>query len=242
MPDLVYDGVWTSSSNTQLGTYPYINVKQTEAGHQDISDDTPGNEMRRWSHGISGTSEQWNRNGDREVRVQGNNFTVIVKDNSVIVQGSCVVEIHGNSSLHVYGDMYTQIDGSLNAVVNGDTSIYSAGEVDLTAGDDINITSASGDIYLNTQTDIIAQGNLHVHGKLTCDSIYSAGNITTNSSMLAYQDIQFFGNLTGPTAILGTMTSVLMTDTMNLGIFNTHIHPSPKGPTGTSALKFLGGA
>ena len=51
MPDLVYDGVWTSSSNTQLGTYPYINVKQTEAGHQDISDDTPGNESMRRQHG-----------------------------------------------------------------------------------------------------------------------------------------------------------------------------------------------
>jgi hypothetical protein len=216
--------------NYIINQYPYINVKQTEAGHQDISDDTPGNEFRRWSHGISGTSEQWNRNGDREVKVQGNNFTVIVKDNSVVIQGNCVVEIHGDSSLQVYGDVYSQIDGSLSAVVAGDSSVYSGGETNITSNDDVNITSATGDIHIKTQNDIIMQGSLHIHGEITCESLYSSGTVISNSSMLAAKDITFGGILYGPTAQLGTMNATLMTDTINTGIFNSHVHPTGRPP------------
>ena len=55
MPDNIYGSTWTTAANTQVGSYPYINLSQTEAGHMDMKDDTPGNESMRRQHGTSGT-------------------------------------------------------------------------------------------------------------------------------------------------------------------------------------------
>ena len=211
MSDFIYDGVVTSSSNTQIGVYPYINVKQSEAGHQDIMDDTPGNELRRWQHGTTGTYEQWMPNGDRDIVVKGNNFVVIVSDNNVIIQGGCKVEIHGDSSLHVYGNMYSQVDGNLSAVVEGDSSVYSAGETDITSGNDINITSASGDINLSSQDLVNIQGDVAIQGAVTCKSLTAQGNITTKSKLFATVGIDTLGGInvgfSTPTGTFGTIVA-----------------------------------
>ena len=47
MADNIYGSTWTTAANTQVGSYPYINLSQTEAGHMDMKDDTPGNESMR---------------------------------------------------------------------------------------------------------------------------------------------------------------------------------------------------
>ena len=38
----------------------------------------------------------------------------------------------------------------------------------------------------------------------------------------------------------GIMDAVLMTDVINSTIYNYHIHPSPKGPTGPPMTQFFG--
>jgi hypothetical protein len=38
----------------------------------------------------------------------------------------------------------------------------------------------------------------------------------------------------------GIMDAVLMSDVMNSNIYNTHIHPAPRGPTGTPMTRFFG--
>jgi hypothetical protein len=211
MADFIYDGIVTSAANTQVGVYPYINVKQTESGHQDISDDTPGNEFRRWQHGTAGTYEHWHTDGGRDIVVQGNNFTVIVGDDSVVIQGGCKVEIYGNSSLHVYGNMYSQIDGTLSAIVTGDSSVYCAGETDITAQNDINITSATGDINLNTQDSVNIQGDVIIQGAVTCKSLTSQGNINSKSKVFATVGIDTLGGInvgfSTPTGTFGTIVA-----------------------------------
>jgi hypothetical protein len=43
-----------------------------------------------------------------------------------------------------------------------------------------------------------------------------------------------------PLAQFGIMDAVLMSDIINKGIFNTHIHNSPKGPTSPPLTPFFG--
>ena len=82
MADNIYGSTWTTAANTQVGSYPYINLSQTEAGHMDMKDDTPGNESMRRQHGTSGTYQHWYANGDADAVIKGNNFTVVVKNNN----------------------------------------------------------------------------------------------------------------------------------------------------------------
>ena len=46
--------------------------------------------------------------------------------------------------------------------------------------------------------------------------------------------------VTSPLAQFGIMNAVLMSDIINKGIYNTHIHNSPKGPTSPPLTPFFG--
>lgn len=249
MPDHIYGSVYTSAANTQIGNYPNINVRQSESGHLDITDDTKGNEFRRWEHGKSRTREQWSANGDRELVVTGNNFTVTVGDNSVVVQGICNIEVHGDSKLHVYGTATAQIDGDLLTSVSGDAHIHSDGEIDLTSNGDINISAGGllGDIYLNVPKDVIVSGDLRVAGKITCMSLSAKTNVTAVEKVFATGGIETLGGINvgfatpGPYITTGVLTAVTQIasplaefgisgsifhhDIINDTIFDFHVHP-----------------
>ena len=251
MPDHIYGGIYTSSANTQVGVYPYINVRQSESGHLDITDDTPGNEFRRWEHGKSRTREQWSVNGDREVVVTGNNFTVTVGDNSVVVQGVCNIEVHGDSKLHVYGSAYAHIEGDMQTRVQGDAHIHTDGDLDVTADGDVNISAGgvTGDIYLNAPSDVIVSGDLRVNGEISCMALSAKTNITAVEKVFATGGIETLGginvgfatpgpyiptgvltcvtSINSPLALLGISGAVLTYDVINDGIYDFHVHPVP---------------
>ena len=260
MADNIYKSTWTSAANTQVGTYPYINATQTESGHLDLKDDTRGAEAMRRQHGISGTYEHWARNGDVDTVVKGNNFTVVVRDNNVIIQGICNIEIHGDSKLHVYGNTITQIDGNMQAVVSGDTNIHSDGDIDVSSDGDVNISGSV--VYLNSPSDVIVSGDLRVDGEITCAALSSKTNVTANYKIFGVGGIETLGGINAgfvtpgpvvppgvitaissiecPLATFGVMKSILMSDTLNSKIYDTHVHPSFKGPTGIPSVPFIG--
>jgi len=272
MPDNIYGSTWTTAANTQVGSYPYINLSQTEAGHMDMKDDTPGNESMRRQHGTSGTYQHWYASGDADAVVKGNNFTVIVKDNNISIRGICNIEVYQDCKLTVHGDMISEIDGNLKASVGKKTQIHSAGNVDLTSDGDVSISAGPGDvltglgggvIYLNSPSDVIVSGDLRVQGSITCTALSAKTNITAGFKVFATGGLETLGGLNvglvtpgpivppgvitaitsinSPLSIQGISSSILGFDVMNTLIFNTHIHPSPKGPTGPSPTPMLGG-
>ena len=271
MPDNIFGSTWTTSANTQVGSYPYINLSQTEAGHIDMKDDTPGNESMRRQHGTTGTFQHWYHNGDADAVVKGNNFTVIVKDNNVSIRGVCNIEVYQDCKLTVHGDMISEIDGSLKASVGGKSHIHTADRVDLSSDGDINITAGSGDtltglgggtIFLNSPADVVVSGDLRVQGAITATSISSKTNVTAGFKVFATGGLETLGgvnvglvtpgpfvppgvltataSMNAPLSFQGISSSILGFDVMNLLTFNTHIHPSPKGPTGPSPTPMLG--
>jgi len=271
MADKIYGSTWTTSANTQVGSYPYINLTQTEAGHMDMKDDTPGSESMRRQHGTSGTYQHWYNNGDADAVVKGNNFTVIVKDNNVSIHGVCNIEVYQDCKLTVHGDMISEIDGSLKASVGGKSHIHTAGRVDLSSDGDINITAGSGDtltglgggtIFLNSPADVVVSGDLRVQGAITATSISSKTNVTAGFKVFATGGLETLGGINAgfvtpgpvvppgvitsissiecPLATFGVMKSILMSDTLNSKIYDTHVHPSFKGPTGIPAVPFIG--
>jgi hypothetical protein len=223
MADNIYGSTWTTSANTQVGSYPYINLTQTEAGHMDMKDDTPGNESMRRQHGTTGTYEHWYHNGDADAVIKGNNFTVIVKDNNVSIRGVCNIEVYQDCKLVVRGDMISEINGSLKASVGGKSHIHTAGRVDLSSDGDINITAGSGDtltglgggtIFLNSPADVVVSGDLRVQGAITATSISSKTNVTAGFKVFATGGLETLGGLNvglvtpGPIVPPGVITAI----------------------------------
>ena len=223
MPDNIFGSTWTTAANTQVGSDPYINLTQTEAGHMDMKDDTLGNESMRRQHGKSGTYEHWYANGDADAVVKGNNFTVIVKDNNVSIRGVCNIEVYQDCKLVVHGDMISQIDGSLKASVDGKSHIHTAGRVDLSSDGDINITAGSGDtltglgggtIFLNSPADVVVSGDLRVQGAITATSISSKTNVTAGFKVFATGGLETLGGVNvglvtpGPIVPPGVITAI----------------------------------
>jgi hypothetical protein len=58
--------------------------------------------------------------------------------------------------------------------------------------------------------------------------VYSLGPVTSLISVQA------------PLGFFGIMNAVLMSDIINKGIYNTHIHNSPRGPTSPPLTPFFG--
>jgi len=96
--------------------YPYNNVVETESGHAIEFDDTPGAERVHIYH-RSGSYIEWAANGDRTERIEKDNFTVVV----------------GNDKVYIQGDVNVEIDGNFNLEIGGTCDITSGGNMSLTA-------------------------------------------------------------------------------------------------------------
>lgn len=127
--------------------YPYNHVKLTESGHLEEQDDTPGAERLHKYH-RSGTFEEIHPDGKKVIKVVGDQYEVIIKDNNLHVGGTCNVTIEGNASLFVKGDCVSHVVGNMNQIVGKDLKINVGGNVQITSGEDIKLESG-GVIKLN---------------------------------------------------------------------------------------------
>ena len=96
--------------------YPFNHVHESECGHIHEVDDTPGGERLLQQH-ISGTFTEIHPIGDKVVKVVGEEYEIIIKDKSILIEGDLNVTVKGNKNeliqgdyvLEVEGDMYTKI-------------------------------------------------------------------------------------------------------------------------------------
>jgi hypothetical protein len=190
--------VWLTSEQP-AGSYPYVNVRQSESGHFLMMDDTPGNETVRLQHGkiqqlqLSDSGPTTNAatylrmmpDGSMETIITGNNFTVVVNDHNVNVIGVCNITVNGDSKLHVYGDCFSQIDKNLIANINGQTKIHAEKDVDMSCAGTIAISAGNqssllgGDIRLSASGSVQVKGDLNVSGSITSASAINAATLLT---------------------------------------------------------------
>lgn len=135
----------TLASNSK---YPFNHVFETESGHIQEFDDTPGFERTHWWH-RAGTFEEVHPSGDRVSKVVGENFEIVYK----------------NDNLRVKGDLNITVDQRAKLRVNGLVDI----EV---VQDDIRIVVKQGNAEVQVQqgnASVLVQGNLafQVNGNMT---------------------------------------------------------------------------
>lgn len=205
----------------EIGTYPYVDVKQTESGHFLLMDDTPNKEQIILQHGKTGTYIRMLPNGDYEQRIYGNNFSVVVNDENVVIQGVCNIEVHNDSKLHVYGDSNIQVDGSLYAQTGKDAKVHVAGNLDVSSEGTVAISAGgqlpgqSKSILLNTGSNVIITGGLIVSGGITAASVSSKTSVQALGKVFATGGLETLGGANigfatpGPVIPPGVTTSTV---------------------------------
>ena len=99
--------------------YPMNHVWYTEAGHLFEVDDTPDAERIHWFH-IKGTYQEIQPDGNRVTKINGHDYTMILKDNDVYIRGNVNVTVDSDVRMLVKGDMITEVGGNYMLTVGGD--------------------------------------------------------------------------------------------------------------------------
>jgi hypothetical protein len=78
--------------------YPYNKVMETESGHVQEFDDTPGYERIHTYH-RSGTFQEIDANGTEVRKIVGDGYTIIDRNGYIAIDGECAITVGGNVSI-----------------------------------------------------------------------------------------------------------------------------------------------
>lgn len=257
-----------SAANTDFQpVFPYNKITQTESGHSFEMDDTPTRERVKLMH-RTGTFIEMHPNGDEVHKVYGDGYEITIKNKNVLIQGNCNITIAGDSVTEVQGNKYEIVRGDYNLVVNGDFQIEGRKKVTIDSQDVLKIVAnpvTGGYVDFNTGGEVHVKGDMTVEGVLKAGDVYSE---TSVSAALGVQAGALgFVSVTGglaigiPFAAPGTincigiinadilmsspignfnlMDATIMTDNVNTRLYNWHIHPTPRGPSGPPRPKMI---
>lgn len=113
---------WDEPAPANAPRYPYNHVRESESGHVEEWDDTPGAERMHWLHGPSGTYEEWRPDGSISAKTTGDETYIIIGDKKHMVGGNQQITIVGNAKLLVQGNVEEQINGNVTRFVKGNVS------------------------------------------------------------------------------------------------------------------------
>lgn len=252
---------WTRPESDYNAKYPYNNVMQSESGHIQEFDDTPGAERIRTQH-RTGTYSEIQADGTQVNRIVGDNFTVVAKDNNVLITGACNITVEGDTLLNTKGDVIMRCTGNFQQEIEGDYNMLVKGEWNVTTGSDSSFTigGTAGTFDINALNLDINCINVDVDGEVIAESLYSEGSITAATGIHAgipgslnpMAGISTLGSIAAgfpaPPQLPGTITATVSVEAPLIAgivvtdirgpmelirlLYDLHIHPSPKGMTG----------
>lgn len=166
--------------------YPYNNVTQTESGHFQEWDDTPGAERVRTQH-RAGTFVEWHPDGTEVHKIYGKGYRIVLQDDNVIIKGTCNVMIEGNAEVTIQGDAITNIQGNQQTVVEGDYELFVKGSASITASKELNLKSpdALGSVYVQAGNVVTLDADLTVLGEILSDSVHAENSISAGCGIHA---------------------------------------------------------
>lgn len=194
---------------------------------------------------------------DKNVLIQGKCNIEIMGDANIHVKGDKIEQVDGNYELRVKGTYTQVVDQAINiasgSFIDIKTGPNITGSLTLTVGDcvyfdgDLNVNGeitgkkitslgridAAEGVSAGKLGFVSLEGGLSIGSpvavpqQIICSGLISAG-IGINSSGFVVAAT----NVSSPLGEFSTMNAVLMHDEMNTTVFDFHIHPAPRGPTG----------
>ena len=154
-------GTWDQSPNPYNATYPYNKVTQTESGHVQEWDDTPGSERIHTYH-KSGTFSEIDANGTQVNRIVGDGFQVMERNGFIYVQGAYCVTVDGAMNLRTDNVFNLEVSGSANIFVYNDANINVSKDCNLAVGATLNAKANTINLESEKQFNIRAGSGLNI--------------------------------------------------------------------------------
>ena len=119
-PNPRYGGLEEEEYNDKVSSaYPHNHVRQSECGHVEEWDDTPGTERLHRYH-TTGTFEEIQSDGTRIVKNVGNSYEMTEGIKNVVIGGTCNVTIGADCRMLFKGNLIQEVEGDYHLYVKGD--------------------------------------------------------------------------------------------------------------------------
>ena len=138
VPKAYDEGFWDQPSNGFGAKYPFNKVMETESGHVQEWDDTPGHERIHTYH-RSGTFSEIDANGTKVNYIVGDNFTIMERNGSIHVAGEYNLTADGNANIFCRTDANIEVSQNANVRIGNNASIGVANDLDIVTGGDFNV-------------------------------------------------------------------------------------------------------
>ena len=146
IPKGVVGGTWGQPEVPFAAQYPYNHVMETESGHIQEFDDTPGQERINTYH-RSGTYTEIDANGTQVNYIVGDNYILMERNGNIHVAGVCNITIDGQTNVFVQADANIEVAQNANIEVGNNLSVNVHRDIDVVAGGDMKV-SVAGDYSL----------------------------------------------------------------------------------------------
>ena len=217
------DVQWDEPYNGFNAQYPFNHVYQSESGHVVEYDDTPNNTRIMHYHNLGTFQEIYqdvdnygNTVANRITKINGNDYSIIIDDKNMYVQGSLNITIDGRCNILANNDINIEANSGVNLKVANDLNITSEANVKIDSAADIML-NADGDITLNgTNVWINPDNGTYVGGSTfsasTSDAISISSLTSTSISSMINTSISSSGALSVSTVgilnLSGTSASI----------------------------------
>jgi predicted chitinase len=178
-------GQWDQPAAPYGAKYPFNKVYETESGHIQEFDDTPGQERLNLYH-RSGTFTEVDANGTQVNYIVGDNFILMEQNGCVHVAGECNITVDGQTNIYARSDANIKVEQNATLTVGNNLDIGAANDVTMAIGGDFlvkaggNFKVDAGDITVKSQANLSMQsvGNLYHKGAKV--AIQSEGDADIN--------------------------------------------------------------
>lgn len=190
-------GTWDQPMNGFGAKYPFNKVYESESGHIQEWDDSPGHERIHTYH-RSGTFSEIDANGTKVNFIVGDNFTIMERNGCISVAGEYNLTVDGNANIFCRSDANIQVSSNANIQVGNNVSLGVANDVDIAVGGHFNIR-ALGDFNVQAANiNQLADSGMKLGSNGTMD-INSSGVTNMN-----YSQGNFGVSATAPASVSGT--------------------------------------
>lgn len=131
------------------GVYPYVQTMNTEGGHIEEFDNTPGQERYRLIH-PTGSYEEVAPDGRRTIKTVADDYYMVSGDSSLMASGDRKVNVGGNEVYYNMGNRRRQTDGT---------------EIIFIRGDETKTVEGDGTLYVKGNVKIVVDGNADIEVK-----------------------------------------------------------------------------
>jgi predicted chitinase len=189
-------GSFSQPPSAFAAQYPYNKVTETESGHVQEFDDTPGAERIHTYH-RSGTFEEIDPNGTKVTKIVGDGYVIYDRNGFISIAGDANVTVSGNVNIFCRSDANIEVAGSaemkvggnfdigvardMNIAVEGNFSMWANGSMNLQSRKKGHILTSEDNLYIasNKQMHLHSVAEMFVETKASQHTTVGAGSFAT---------------------------------------------------------------